>query len=150
MFKLSVINDEIAADFGRAAEVAAQDFGLHVIELRALWGKNIMRLDAKEIAEARRILEKYKLRVSSLASPIFKVDWPGAPTSKFSPKRDQFGADYTFEQQDELLERGLELARVFQVDRIRIFDFWRLDDAKPYPAAIDAKFLEGGHQGGKH
>jgi L-ribulose-5-phosphate 3-epimerase len=142
MFKLSVINDEITADFGRAAEVAAQEFGLQFIEIRALWGKNIMRLDAKEIAEARRILEKYKLRVSSIASPIFKVDWPGAPTSRFSPKRDQFGADFTFEQQDELLDRGFELMRVFQVDRIRIFDFWRLDDQKPYRAAIDQKLIE--------
>jgi L-ribulose-5-phosphate 3-epimerase len=141
MFKLSVINDEITADFGRAAEVAAQEFGLQFIEIRALWGKNIMRLDAKEIAEARRILEKYKLRVSSIASPIFKVDWPGAPTSKFSPKRDQFGADFTFEQQDELLERGFELMRVFRVDRIRIFDFWRLDDAKPYRAAMDQRLI---------
>jgi L-ribulose-5-phosphate 3-epimerase len=140
-FKLSVINDEITADFGRAAEVAAQEFGLHYIEIRALWGKNIMRLDAKEIAEARNILEKYKLRVSSIASPIFKVDWSGAPLSKFSPKRDQFGADFTFEQQDELLARGLELARVFYVDRIRIFDFWRLDDQKPYRAAMDEKLI---------
>src|SRR6266853_2094528 len=142
MFKLSVINDEITADFGRAAEIAAQEFGLQFIEIRALWGKNIMQLDAKEISEARRILEKYKLRVSSIASPIFKVDWPGAPTSKFSPKRDQFGADFTFGQQDELLERGFELARVFQVDRIRIFDFWRLDDQKPYRTSMDRKLVE--------
>jgi L-ribulose-5-phosphate 3-epimerase len=149
MFKLSIINDEITADFGRAAEVAAQEFGLQLIEIRALWGKNIMRLDAKEIAEARRILEKYKLRVSSIASPIFKVDWPGAPTSKFSPKRDQFGADFTFEQQDELLERGFELARVFQVDRIRIFDFWRLDDPKPYRTAMDQKLVEAARKAEK-
>jgi sugar phosphate isomerase/epimerase len=141
-FKLSVINDEITQDFGRACEVAAREFGLHFIEIRALWGKNIMRLDAKEIAEARKTLEKFQLRVSSLASPIFKVDWPGAPTSKFSPKRDQFGADFTYEQQDELLERGFELARVFHVDRIRIFDFWRLDDQKPYRAAMDEKLNE--------
>jgi hypothetical protein len=141
-FKLSVINDEISQDFGRACEVAAQDFGVQLVEIRAMWGKNIMRLDAKEIDEARKILEKYKLSVSSIASPIFKVDWPGAPTSKFSPKRDQFGADFTFEQQDELLERGFELVRVFHVDRIRIFDFWRLDDQKPYRAAIDKKLIE--------
>jgi L-ribulose-5-phosphate 3-epimerase len=148
-FKLSVINDEITADFGRAAEVAAQEFGLQLIEIRALWGKNIMKLDAKEIAEARGILEKYKLRVSSLASPIFKVDWPGAPPSRFSPKRDQFGADFTFEQQDELLERGFELARVFQVDRIRIFDFWRLDDPKPYRAAMDEKLMQASQKAAK-
>ena len=148
-FKLSVINDEITADFGRAAEVAAQEFGLHYIEIRALWGKNLMRLDAKEIAEARRILGKYKLRVSSIASPIFKVDWSGAPLSKFSPRRDQFGADFTFEQQDELLERGLELARVFHVDRIRIFDFWRLDDQKPYRTVMDEKLLAAAEKAAK-
>ena len=141
-FKLSVINDEITQDFGRACEVAAQEFGLQFIEIREMWGKNIMRLDAKEIDEARKILEKHKLRVSSIASPIFKVDWPGAPTSKFSPKRDQFGADFTFEQQDELLERGFELTRVFQVDRIRLFDFWRLEEQQPYRAAIDDKLRE--------
>ena len=149
MFKLSVINDEITADFGRAAEVAAQEFGLQFIEIRALWGKNIMQLDAKQIAEARRILEKYKLRVSSIASPIFKTDWPGAPTSSFSPKRDQFGANFTFEQQDELLERGFELMRVFRVDRIRIFDFWRLDDPKPYRAAMDQKLIEAAKKAAK-
>jgi len=149
IFKLSVINDEITADFGRAAEVAAQEFGLHYIEIRALWGKNIMRLDAKEIAEARNILGKNKLRVSSIASPIFKVDWSGAPLSKFSPKRDQFGADFTFEQQDELLERGLELGRVFHVDRIRIFDFWQLDDQTPYRAAMDEKLIAASQKAAK-
>ncbi|HZE70429.1 MAG TPA: sugar phosphate isomerase/epimerase family protein [Pyrinomonadaceae bacterium] len=149
-FKLSVINDEISQDFGRAAEVAAQEFGLQYIEIRGMWGKNIMKLDAKEIAEARKILEKHKLRVSSIASPIFKVDWPGAPLSRFSPKRDQFGADFTFEQQDELLERGFELTRVFQVDRIRIFDFWRLEDPKPYRAAMDQKLIEATNKANKH
>jgi sugar phosphate isomerase/epimerase len=148
-FKLSVINDEITQDFGRAAEVAAKEFGLNYIEIRSMWGKNILKLDAREIAEARTILEKYKLRVSSIASPVFKVDWPGAPTSKFSPKRDQFGADFTFEQQDELLDRSLELARVFQVDRIRIFDFWRLEDPKPYREAMDQKLIEASTKAGK-
>src|SRR2546428_2362850 len=148
-FKLSVINDEITQDFGRACEVAAQEFGLQLIEIRGMWGKNIMRLDAKEIDQAQKILEKYKLRVSSIASPIFKVDWPGAPTSKFSPKRDQFGADFTFEQQDELLERGFELTRAFQADRIRIFDFWRLEDPKPYRAAMDQKLTDAANKARK-
>src|SRR5499427_8070962 len=148
-FNLSVINDEITQDFGRACEVAAQEFGLQFIEIRGMWSKNIMRLDAKEIAEARKILEKYKLRVSSIASPIFKVDWPGAPTSKFSPKRDQFGADFAFGQQDEVLERAIELAKAFQTDRIRCFDFWRLDDQATHRAAMDAKLLEAATKAGK-
>src|SRR5207245_1109208 len=79
--------------------IASLDFGLDWVELRGMWNKNLMRLDAKEIEEARRLLERYRLRVSDLASPLFKVDWPGAPRSKFSPqRRDLFGADFTFEQ----------------------------------------------------
>lgn len=141
-FKLSVLTDEITQDFGRALEIASQEFRLGCVELRALWGKNIMRLDAAEIAEARRLLERYRLRVTAIAGPLFKVDWPGAPRSRFSPNRPQYGADFTFEQQDEVLERGLELARAFRTDHLRCFDFWRLDDQKPYRAAMDEKLNE--------
>jgi sugar phosphate isomerase/epimerase len=142
IFRLSVITDEITQDLGRALEVASREFGFEYVELREMWGKNIMNLDSKEVAEARRLLEKYKLRVSSIGSPVFKVDWPEAPKSKFSPKRDQFSAAFTFDQQGELLERVLELARVFSVDRVRIFDFWRLEDQKPYREAIDEKLRQ--------
>lgn len=141
-FKLSILTDEITHDFGRAVEVAAKEFGLGYVELRGLWNKNIMRLDAKEIAEARRLLERYRLRVSAIAGPLFKVDWPGAPRSRFSPERPQYGADFTFAQQDEVIERGLELARVFRTDHLRCFDFWRLDDPKPYREAMDEKLID--------
>jgi L-ribulose-5-phosphate 3-epimerase len=141
-FRVAVINDEISQDFGRACEVAANEFGMEWIELRGMWNKNILRLDANEIAEARRILERYKLRVTDIASPLFKVDWPGAPVSKFSPKRDQFNADFTFEQQPEVLERSIALAKAFQTDRVRLFDFWRLDDQAPYREAIDDKLQQ--------
>ena len=113
-FRLSVINDEISQDFDHACQVAAQDFGLSWIELRGMWNKNITDLNAKEIADAQQILEKYKLRVTDIASPLFKVDWPGAPLSKKSPKRDQFHADFDFKQQDALLDRCIELAKAFQ------------------------------------
>lgn len=135
-FKLSVFSDEITHDFGRAVEVAAREMALGYVELRILWGRNVMALDAKEVAEARRLLERYRLRVTSIAGPLFKVDWPGAPVSEFS-RRDKFGADFTFEQQGEVLERGLELARAFNTDRLRCFDFWRLADPRPHRAAMD-------------
>jgi sugar phosphate isomerase/epimerase len=44
--------------------------------------------------------------------------------------------------QDKLLERCIALAKAFQTDRIRCFDFWRLDDQKPYRAAMDKKLRE--------
>jgi sugar phosphate isomerase/epimerase len=119
------------------------------IELRGMWNKNLLHLDAKDIAEARSILEKYKLRVTDIASPLFKVDWKGAPQSKYSPKRDQFNADFTFDQQDQVLERSIELAKAFNTDRVRCFDFWRLDDQAPYRAAINEKLLDAATTAGK-
>jgi sugar phosphate isomerase/epimerase len=137
VFNLSVLTDEISPDFGRACEVASREFGMGHVELREMGGKNIMKWDASEVAEAKRVLEKYQLRVACIASPIFKVDWPGAPKSPYSPKAEEFGNSFTFAQQDELLDHAFELTRTFNTDRIRLFDFWRLDDQKPHRAAID-------------
>jgi L-ribulose-5-phosphate 3-epimerase len=148
-FRIAVINDEITQDFGRACEIAAHDFGMQWIELRGMWNKNIVNLDEKEIAEAERILKKYKLQVTDIASPLFKCDWPGAPKSKFSPKAPQFGADFSFDQQGEVLERSIRLAKAFNTDRVRCFDFWRLDDPAPVRAAMNAKLLEAANQAGK-
>jgi L-ribulose-5-phosphate 3-epimerase len=148
-FRVAVINDEITQDFGRACEITSKEFGMEWIELRGMWKKNLLKLDAKEIEDARRILEKYQLRVTDIASPLFKVDWPGAPPSKFSPKRDQFNADFTFEQQDEVLERSIELAKTFKTDRVRFFDFWRLEDQSPYRAAMNEKLREATEKAAK-
>src|ERR1039457_1901325 len=83
-FKVAVISDEISPDFDHACSVIANDFGLQFVELRALWGKNILKLDDADITKAIAILDKYKLRVTDIASPLFKTDWPGAPVSKYS------------------------------------------------------------------
>jgi L-ribulose-5-phosphate 3-epimerase len=135
-FRISVINDEISQDFGRSCEVAAREFGMQWIELRGMWQKNIVSLDATEIAEAQRILKKYELRVTDIASPLFKVAWKDDPRAKERPA-DDFHASFTFEQQGEVLERSLELAKAFQTDRVRCFDFFRLDNPVPYREAIN-------------
>ena len=149
-FKISVINDEISQDFGHACEVASQQFGMEWMELRSMWDKNVVSLDAKEIAEAQRLLKKNNLRVSDIASPLFKVDWPGAPKSKFSPKHDQFNANFTYEQQGEVLDRAIVLARAFSTDRIRCFDFWRLEDQVPYRQAINDTLQQAAEKVGKN
>ena len=77
------------------------------------------------------------------------MDWPGAPRSTFSPAGAEFGAAFTFEQQDDLLERAFELARAFNTDRIRIFDFWRLEDQTPHRKAMDEKVRAAAIKAGK-
>src|ERR1700694_2511169 len=78
-FRIAVINDEISPDFDHACYVASHDFGMQWIELRSMWKKNVMDLNANEIAESQKILKKYNLQVTDIASPLFKTDWPGAP-----------------------------------------------------------------------
>jgi L-ribulose-5-phosphate 3-epimerase len=147
-FRVSVINDEISQDFGHSCEVAATEFGMEWIELRGMWNKNIVNLDEKEVAEAQRILKKYELRVTDIASPLFKVDFAGAPRSKYSEPND-FKANFTFAQQDEVLDRGIAMAKAFGTDRLRCFDFWRLDDQVPYRAAMNEKLLDAATRTGK-
>jgi len=138
-FRLAVINDEITQDFEKACQIVSADFGLHWIELRSMWNKNVTELNAKEVEDARRIIREHKLRVTDIASPLFKTDWPGAPRSSHSERRDQFHVDFDASAQDKLLERCIALAKSFNTDRIRCFDYWRLDDQKPYRAAINDK-----------
>src|SRR5579871_2428258 len=148
-FRVSVINDEISQDFGHACEVAARDFGMGWIELRGMWKKNIVNLDEKEIAEARGILEKYQLKVTDIASPLFKTDWPGAPKSKYSEGK-SFNADFSWKEQDDVMERAMAMAKAFQTDRVRCFDFWRLADQAPYRSAINDKLREAADKAAKN
>lgn len=148
-FNLSVLTDEISQDLAHACEVAARDFGLHKVELRAMHNKNVMTWDAHDIAEVQAILRRFNLEVSEIASPVFKTDWPGAPKSPFSPKKPEFGADFTEAQQTELLERAIDVAKAFNTPYIRIFDFWRLEDQAPYREAIDERIRQAAIQAGR-
>jgi len=107
-----------------------------------MWNKNVINLDEKETVEVRRLLGKFSLQVTDIASPLFNTDWPGASTSKYSPKTPQFGADYNFAQQGEVLERSIAVAKALGTDRVRCFDFWRLDDPKPFRDAMDGKLRD--------
>src|SRR6266568_9194634 len=147
-FRIAVINDEIGQDFGRACEIASQKLGMSWIELRGMWNKNVLDLNSSEIAESLRLLKKYDLRVTDIASPLFKVDWPGAPKSRFSPKQDQFNARFGFGQQDEVLEKAIGLAKQFETDRVRCFDFWRVDDIKSHRAEMNEKLRQAAEKAG--
>jgi len=141
-FRLAVITDEITQDFEKACQIVSSDFRLHWIELRTAWNKNVIELNAKELEDARKLLGEHKLRVTDIASPLFKTDWPGAPRSSQGEIHDQFHADFDASAQDKLLDRCISLAKFFDTDRIRCFDYWRLEDQKPYREAINAKLRQ--------
>lgn len=148
--KTGVISDEISQDFDHACYVIAKEWDLHFVELRELWGKNLQVVSDAQIAEAQKILAKYKLQVSDISSPLYKVDWPGAPPSPYGSKADLHGADEVgFKQQDEVLERSISLAKQFNTNKVRCFDFWRIDNVKPYRTDINAKLQESAEKAAK-
>ncbi len=141
--KVGVISDEISQDLDHACHVIANEWGLHFVELREVWGKNLQVISDAQIAEAQKILAKYNLQVTDISSPLYKVDWPGAPPSPYGSKADLHGADeVSFKHQDEILERSIALAKHFKTNKVRCFDFWRIEDVKPFRAAINAKLQE--------
>ena len=141
-FRISVINDEISQDFGRACEVASREFGMGWMELRGMWKKNIVNLDEKQVAEAqphsREIpTEGDRHRQSPIQGRL-------AGRSKIQSQRERRVSARTspWKQQDEVLDRAMEMAKSFQTDRVRCFDFWRLEDQAPYRAAINDKLRD--------
>lgn len=140
-FKVAVITDEITQDFDHACSVASKDFGMQWVELRAMWKKSLMALSDAELAEAQKILAKYSLQVTDIASPLFKAHWPGAPRSAEGPKNDP-GTGDILKQQDEVLEKSIALAKQFKTNKVRCFDFWRIEDVSPYREEIDRKLAE--------
>lgn len=140
-FKVAVITDEISQDFDHACAVASKDFGMQWVELRAMWKKGLQALSDAEIGEALKILSKYNLRVTDIASPLFKVDWPGAPKSEHSPKDASASGD-VLKEQDAVLEKSIALAKQFKTNKVRCFDFWRIENVAQYREAIDHKLAE--------
>jgi len=108
MFKLSVFTDEVSQDLEVASKFA-KSFNLNGVEIRNVWGKPPQDL-LKELNRVKRILARYKLEVSAIASPFFKADLK-------NPE------EYT--KHLEILEKSISLAKGLDTKIVRGFTFWR-------------------------
>lgn len=109
MLKLGVITDEISHDLEQALKVM-KEIGAEYAELRGVWGKNIMRQSDEEIREVRRLLMKYGVPVSVLATPFLKI------------KVDSID-DYR--EHLKYFENVIRIAKFLDTDKVRVFSFWR-------------------------
>ncbi len=105
-FTLSAFGDEIADDLAEQLDLLAEE-GVHHLELRGVWGKNVLDLSAAELRQARAMLDERGFGVSAIASPIGK--------SRLDQPR-------SFEL--ERLERATIAAAVLGTEKIRIFSFY--------------------------
>jgi sugar phosphate isomerase/epimerase len=123
MFRLSVITDEVSQDL-EAVSKFAKSFNLDGIEIRNVWGRAPQDL-LEESDRIRKILAKYELEVSAIASPFFKADLKNH-------------AEYT--KHLEILERCIKLAKNLETDIIRGFTFWRDGSLNEHIDEIVEKF----------
>ena len=106
IFTLSAFGDEIDADLATQLDVLLSE-GVHHLELRAAWGKNVLDLDAGELQRARALLDERGFTVSAIGSPIGKSH-----------------LDHRREFEVERLERAVRAADVLGTRLIRIFSFY--------------------------
>jgi sugar phosphate isomerase/epimerase len=132
-FKLGVIADEISEDLGQALDFIAS-YALAYCELREIWGRNIIHLSPAELDRARHLIERHRLKVSEIASPIFKYHLPGMPSPHPNWSDTFKAADLTDKDTDNLLERVFKLAPFFGTSKVRVFSYWRVEEPeKAYP-----------------
>lgn len=106
IFTLSAFGDEIDADLATQLDVLAAE-GVHHLELRGAWGKNVLDLDAGELARARALLDERGFGVSAIGSPIGKSH-----------------LDQGREFEVARLERAVRAADILGTRLIRVFSFY--------------------------
>lgn len=126
MFELGVIGDEISQDFTHTLDVALE-LGLTYIELRSLWGKNVVDLPWDDVRKAKKLLDARGLKVSAVAGPLYKtyINGRGRPGKGAT----FLAGDRPEEEHLDILRRSIELALFFETPIIRTFSFWR--EAEP-------------------
>jgi len=113
MWTLSGFADEIDADLQTQCDVL-NGLGIRYIEFRSAWDINVLDLDDAQIDEVVRILAANNLSVSSIGSPIGKINI-----------EDDFAAHVT------RMERALTVARRLNAPYIRVFSFFLRPDQEP-------------------
>jgi len=132
-FKLGIITDEISQDLDQALEFIA-GFGLTYCELRQIWGSNIMNLSPAQLDRAKHLIERHHLKVSELASPIFKYHLPEMPSLHPNWSDTFMAAEFTDKDTEDLLQRTFKLATFFGTFKVRVFSYWRVEEPeKAYP-----------------
>ncbi len=106
VWTLTGFADEIDPDLDRQIETLQSEEIRH-LELRGVWGTNVIRLDDQQIERIRQTLTERGIAVSAIASPIGKI----GISDEFAPHLAGF-------------RRALEVARRLDAPFVRIFSFF--------------------------
>jgi sugar phosphate isomerase/epimerase len=122
MFTLSGFGDEISPDLNEQLDLLESE-GIRYLDLRGVWGKNVLALSDAEVARVQEALGGRGFGVSAIASPIGKI-----------------GIDEPFEPHLAQFRRALDLAEAFRAPFIRVFSFYVPEEEAPrYRAQVMAR-----------
>src|SRR5258708_30637514 len=117
---LGIITDELAQDLDDALAFISS-YRLPWCELREVWRTNVIGLAQADLDRAKAALALRGIRVSSIASPVFKWNLPGMP-AKDGLGRD-FETAYTEYDANTLLDKVFKVADFFDTRNVRIFSY---------------------------
>jgi len=106
MIRLSAFADEISPDLDEQIAVLRSEH-IRFIELRGVWGTNVLDLSDQQIARIKDALDTHGMGVAAIASPIGKVS-----------------IDSSFEEHLGHFERAITVAHALGTPNIRIFSFY--------------------------
>jgi len=114
----SIITDQISMDLETALKLAKEN-GYECVELHGVWDKTIEDCTDQEVTEIKRLLIKYKMTVSNLATTIFfmcKLK-PDYVLKSFSPSFKTCQGDRVEEHLEGLM-RACEIAKALDCPNI--------------------------------
>ena len=103
---LSAFSDEYADGLIEQCQ-ALNGFGIQYMEMRGVNGKNVSTLGKDEVIEAKRVLNDYAIKVSSIGSPLGKIKINGDINAHL-----------------EVAKRVFETANELGAKNIRMFSFY--------------------------
>ncbi|MDP9379960.1 MAG: sugar phosphate isomerase/epimerase [Chloroflexota bacterium] len=106
MWTLTGFADEISDDLETQLDTLGAE-GIRHLELRAVWGKNVLKLSDDELAKVKQRLAQAGVGVSSIGSPIGKIP----VTDPFEPHLRSF-------------MRALHVAGMMGAPYVRLFSFF--------------------------
>ena len=112
-FILSAFADEASPMLDEQIK-ALQEEGVSLIELRGVDGKNVSTLTLEEAAAVKKKLDAAGIRLSALGSPYGKAS-----------------LGIAFDEHLALFKHGLELCKVLDTQRIRMFSFHPAEGVSP-------------------
>ncbi|MCS6825961.1 MAG: sugar phosphate isomerase/epimerase [Caldilinea sp.] len=108
-FTLSAFGDEIAVKLHDQLRVL-NDLRIPGLELRAVWGKNVLELDDEEAHKVAELCASAGVRVNAIGSPIGKSPIDGAMEEEFRK-----------------LDRIMRTGEIVGARRIRVFSYYPPD-----------------------